>query len=437
MPTNLQDIYLIRRVSGAYQEVPATQFNFLIGDALGTTVLGQSNTGYSEGVSVLGGCGNRASGFFSVIGGGERNCVSTFSHGIVGGGFGNTVCAGGMILGGCGNSLGRDADGGVIVGGTTNFVSGQGLIGGHAPVSAGGTVIGGCVNSALNGGLIMNSVLATARGGSTILGSYASVASGASNVILGGSSMAIYGSSSCVTILNGEQHQAKKTFWGLIAGGLSQCLNNANRSTILLGASNSIVSGAYSAIINGCGNSLIGVGDWCNGGEYNDAGYSTRPTLSGWWRNIDYPETGTTYRYLDSQIAEGHYSQINNGFGNTVCAGMSTVINGYNNFLSGSFYSTILNGVSNTVQGFYSTILNGRENFVQQNANYSLAGGRKSRVLQNHSGAMVLSDSTDRFKDSVGSNTLTLDFTNGIWFKSNINPESISDSLIRASGRFI
>ena len=212
---------------------------------------------------------------------------------------------------------------------------------------------------------------------------------------------------------------------------------NANSSNIIGGNTHSICSGANSIILNGRGNLIKGNGDWCQMWEFNDGGYATRPTTSGFWRNIDFPETGTTTRVWDYQVTDGHFSTIDNGWGNTACAALSTIHNGYNNLLSGAFYSTILNGVSNTIQGFYSTVLNGRENFVQQNAHYSLAGGRKSRVLANHSGAMILSDSTDRFKDSVAANTLTLDFSNGVWFKSNINPESVPDSLIRASGSFV
>ena len=106
---------------------------------------------------------------------------------------------------------------------------------------------------------------------------------------------------------------------------------------------------------------------------------------------------------------------------------------------TGLIYSAILGGTNAQIRGSsYAWMVNSVNSRICSGSACSSIFGGQSVIIDNlHSGSTVLGDGSIRQKISSGPNTLTLDFSSGVWFKSNINPESISDSLIRASGIFV
>lgn len=78
----------------------------------------------------------------------------------------------------------------------------------------------------------------------------------------------------------------------------------------------------------------------------------------------------------------------------------------------------ILAGKGNLVSGNFSLILGGQNNSALA-SNSAILAGSNTTINSAHSGAVVIADSRNSEHLSSGPNTLTLDFSNGVFMKLN------------------
>ena len=138
----------------------------------------------------------------------------------------------------------------------------------------------------------------------------------------------------------------------------------------------------------------------------------------------------------ESNIVSGNYAVVGGGALNTNNGYISTLGGGYNNCIIGN-YASILGGVNNIATGNYSNVLGGSGNRAY-GENSSILAGKYGRVWENHPGATVLGDGQSRMHQSRASNSLTLDFSNGVYMTGSIylDGQNITNNIKNLGGKF-
>ena len=430
--SNLINLFLIKRENGVYSEVSAVDaslqvatsgtVNFGHDSALG----GQSLIGFnwakdSFGSNILGGSKNRVQGALSTIAGGFENLVSGGFYTAIGGGtYNKNYGAQSYIGGGASNCIVSNLA--FIGGGNGNRAQGSlsSILGGeeNETLSYNANAVGGRYNVAgASGGGYQNDLghawYATAVGG------FRNRAASFGSFTFGG------------------QWNLNSGCWSIIEGGAQHAI--CNHPTLgFIGSTGWRANSCNHAIIGGYLHRIVSytgqdgelsMAATILGGQFNRIeGYTTNTTIIGGRSNSLYGN--------DSSIIGGH-----NNFISTRSEHVGMLFGGSNTLeaCTGLIYSAILGGTNAQIRGSsYAWMVNSVNSRICSGSACSSIFGGQSVIIDNlHSGSTVLGDGSIRQKISSGPNTLTLDFSSGVWFKSNINPESISDSLIRASGIFV
>jgi hypothetical protein len=403
---SLRDTYLLvlndpNNPQGGTSMVSASGFGILLG-ATGSVNFGNRTTffrGFAGrydpyGSSILGGDVNALSGDSSVLVGGQGNKVVGTVWAFLGGGKDNSVCVGSAFLGaGQNNKAQAGASWSVIGGGANNYTYGM------ASTIAGGEDGQACTYSSFIGGGRRN--CAGDGGGSPGYGTawYASITAGYGNL-----------STAFGSHIDGGVTNYNSGCWSIIAGG------GYNKICGSSSCFNSIVGGNFNSIITRTGNatptwpSQFAKGHSILGGESNYIeGHNVFSTILGGWAN--YIISGDFDLILSSQNSKicnsSHLSTILGGNSNcidsyNISRCLNTIIGGCQSFILGSNSSAIINSAS-------SRICSG-------NSYSNIFGGRCGQIPVSYTGASLLIDGEFRTKVSSGSNTLTLDFRNGVYF---------------------
>jgi hypothetical protein len=196
--------------------------------------------------------------------------------------------------------------------------------------------------------------------------------------------------------------------WATVCGGGS---NNAGGegSSIGGGYLNSNASKKYCTIGGGYNNECNG--EWATvGGGQNHVCTGSFSTVAGgvygvstnWYSTVGGGNTNT---------ASGEGATVAGGVNNSASAKHSIIGGGSTNTASGE-RSSIVGGLENSVSSVYGTVIGGRKNTCS--GDYGIVGGRRSRSL--HTGALVLSDSTEANVDSTAQDQATFRFGGGFKF---------------------
>ena len=407
---SLKDTYFLvlnqpGNLQGGTSVVSASGFGILLG-ATGSVNFGNSTqffSGYSYpgdppssdpfGSSILGGDRNAISGSnLSTVVGGQCNISSKGFWNVIAGGVGNLLSGGSNFIGaGQFNRIDNCGVCGLIGGGGSNRV-----------YSKGGTVVNAedsrsCSYLSWVGGGRQNCAGDTSNNG---LGSawYSVVVGGAFNHAAGFMSSIFHGQS--------NKNSGENSFIG--AGQFNTISGIGGRP-----CDNSILGGYFNRIVSETGS----FGNRSNAssilGGFNNSicGYSSHSAVLGGSSN-------EVLNSICSLVGGGVGNRINNNLGgsSTILGGISNCINGAIDSGSASLNS-IIHGNSSCILGSQSSsILNSNSSKICY-ANYAtILGGYNATINPSHHGAMILSDSITTNIFSSGSNTLLLDFNNGIYF---------------------
>jgi len=233
------------------------------------------------------------------------------------------------------------------------------------------------------------------------------ITSGSNNYIFGGLANEIKGENSY--IMGGE--------FNFISGSFQKLFTYGGTA---IGDYSSLIGGTFNTIHGGQQNLILG-------GNYNDIFTSATTginTIINSWRSA-IQESSKTNLIINGAYnnASGDYNSIINGFYNKNYGRYNNVLNGYDNTISGA-YSTIINGKNNILNGSSSTVLCGSDNTISKDG--SAVIGNKNYI--DHSGAVLISDSTSRGKYSKDTNSLSIDFANGVYLENQV---SIYDLRLR------
>jgi hypothetical protein len=254
-------------------------------------------------------------------------------------------------------------------------------------------------SSIING--VANEITTSFGSRNNIYGGFGnSISSGSDNFIVGGGSNQIHGTNSYILGggLNYSSGITQKLFTHF---GYAQ----GNYCSIFGGTNNSIFGGDQNLILGGNASIIF---------ESANTGINT--IINSWTSNIS--SGARTNLIIGGAYVQssGDYNTTINGYSNEIYGRYSNIFNGYENYISGS-YSTILNGRINTIEGSNSAVLYGSDNEI--NKNNAIVLGNKNYI--NHSGAVLISDSTSRIKNSQAENSLSLNFTNGVYLENDVS----------------
>ena len=174
------------------------------------------------------------------------------------------------------------------------------------------------------------------------------------------------------------------------------------------------VSGEYSTIAGGWGNTVAGDQSIVGGGHDNAAS-SFNTTIAGGRENSASSSSstigggwGNTTRARGATVAGGDGNTAGDADGSYW---FPTVGGGHDNVASGRS-STIAGGRENTASGHYATVPGGRYNVAS--GDNSFAAGYRARAL--HDGSIILADSNDFDFSSIVPDTFRVRATGGIRF---------------------
>lgn len=363
----------------------------------GDLILGDDNTIiYSDVDTIVGGSGNSLSGNASVVLGGTGNNLQG-DYSFIAGGINNNISGkDSSILNGAYNQItGNDN---IIVGGSGNKIQ-SGIF----------SVIG---NGYQNTVYDSNSFIANGQYNEIYKanipfylpqnGTFSFIGAGFGNKI-SGAQYSFLGAGAANEINNyysflgaGSNNKVNGAYSFIGAGGL----NEVNESFSFIGAGDTcIINGEISAIVNGINNTIENNYCFIGAGENNKI-YSDYSAIVGGINNE----------------ASGTYSFIGGGVGQKNSGSNSVIVGGVSNRIGiSSSHCFIGGGSNNIISNAYSSILGGGDNSIF--ASYANAIGRKINILSGHLGATVISDGQERDHYSRGTNTLSLDFFNGVYLR--------------------
>lgn len=422
---------------------------------------GQNNSVLGGQCNILAGVGNPSN---NVLLGGQNNCIVSGCSNIVGGvnnysllpigggyaikggnvifGLGNRI-AGALntILGGCGNVLAATGYGGWNVGINNNSILGGQYNCTFAPNpwdlnSIIGSIfntdaykfkpfyLGGVFSSTIVGGL-QNKIggsynIIGAGFGHKLVGDQSSIVGGRDNQsnadcssIAGGSMNLMGGRYNFIGVgdCNVIGYEGPYSNWiqddvEVTLGSKFKFLENQKNSfnSILNGKSNIIRLGFFNSIFNGRNNYISGERNIIFGGTRNQILGATDTYISH--------GSGHSMAGCNNSILQGTCNKIGLSSDVSSPGDISPI---WNN----TIHSSILNGNKNTIYGSrYALILNGICNTIQNNSDNTFILGNCATVLAGHTGAAILADGRLIAKNSMGVNTLLLDFENGVYINT-------------------
>ena len=348
-----------------------------------------------------------------------------------------------------------DPFGSSILGGDRNAISGSNLstvVGGQCNISARGywNVIAGGVGNLLSGG--SNFIGA---------GQFNRIDNcGVCGFIGGGGSNRVYSRGG--TIVNAEDSRSC-SYLSWVGGGRQNCAGDTSNNglgsawySVVVGGAYNHAAGFMSSIFNGLYNRNSGETSFIGAGSYNFiSGIEGRPcdnvVVGGYFNRIvtrtgnfgnrsnqssivggtsnsicGYSPISAILGGSSNQILNSPTSTIDGGSANEIfnnINGISTILGGYSSLINGAQNSgsagqnTIMNGAATCIIGSQRAVILSSSNSRICYANYgSIFGGTNTTIQSGHDGAMILSDAVADAKNSSGSNTLLLDFNNGIYF---------------------
>lgn len=348
-----------------------------------------------------------------------------------------------------------DPFGSSILGGDRNAISGSNL----------STVVGGQCNISARGywNVIAGGVGNLASGGSNFIGAgqYNRIDNcGVCGFIGGGGSNRVYSKGG--TIVNAEDSRSC-SYLSWVGGGRQNCAGDTSNNglggawySVVVGGAYNHAAGFMSSIFHGVCNRNSGENSFIGAGSYNFiSGIEGRPcdnvVVGGIFNRIvsqtgsfgnrsnqssivggnsnsicGYSPTSAILGGSSNQILNSRSSTIDGGSSNVICNninGVSTILGGYSSLIDGAQNSgsagqnTIMNGAATCIIGSQRAVILSSSNSRICYANYgSIFGGTNTTIQSGHDGAMILSDAVAGAKNSSGSNTLLLDFNNGIYF---------------------
>jgi hypothetical protein len=224
------------------------------------------------------------------------------------------------------------------------------------------------------------------------------------SAILGGSGNYISGNFD--VIVAGVNNSVSGGFYNFIGGGTGIDITGSSYSSSIGGLNNDIFGSDY-AIIGGGDSNKIEHSDraFIGGGTANHIVGANFSTIGGGQNNIIKDKSsligGGESNEIRFQAANGGYNFIGAGVSNIISGGQSSIAGGNNNVISGSR--------SVTLGGAYQDIA----------ADDAVTAGNYSKVQPTHDGAFVFSDSTTTPSLSSGTNSMVMDFANGVYVNTN------------------
>ncbi len=343
-----------------------------------------SNPNTASGIraAVLGGYGNIASAFDSLVGAGGLNQASGQFAAIVAGFQNSATSRAGFVGGGEANSA--DTDRATIGGGFSNTVSGlEGTVGG------GRTNVAGASRATVAGGI-----------GNQATGIESFVGGGANNTASGWRA----------AVAGGRRNEAI-ALGGFVGGGTD---NDANGEYCVVAGGQLNVSGAAAAthavVGGGEGNSAAGSYSSIGGGQLNSA-TSIHATVAG--GNGNTAGLGATVGGGENNRAFASYSTVGGGRNND--AELSGVVGGGVGNVAGNL-AVIGGGSTNAAPGLAAVVPGGASNTAS--GAYSFAAGYRANASED--GCFVLADRSNPFADLTCDvpNQLVARFASGVVFYS-------------------
>jgi hypothetical protein len=315
----------------------STASNVYGGVIINSTTISQSGTQNYSGI--VGGLGNNItqSAYYSFIGGGFLNKVTSPNS---------------VINGGSCNNISGKVGYSVIGGGRFNTAS-----------NSYSTVGGGRCNTASNYH-------------STVGGGFGNTASNYYSTVSGGRQNTASKSSSTV---GGGRGNTSSGYYSTVSGGYGNTASG-DRSTVSGGRSNT-ASCYVSFVGGGFGNTASCYYSTVGGGSSNTAS-GWMSTVGGGCKNTS-SNTGSTVSGGVCNTSSGIYSVVVGGCKNTA-SGKNSFIGSATDSTASVLNSTVLNGVSNSVSGKYSTIINGLYN-SGTTTNSFIGGGYSGLTLSSYS----------------------------------------------------
>ena len=316
--------------------------------------------------------------------GGPPNVINGYAHNTVPDGvIGGTVSGGGNV--GFPNQVMGDF--GTIGGGLGNEGTGQSVVAGgyNNTTTAYYTAIGGGSDNLATGG---SSTIAGGKRNtthfafSTIGGGSFNTANGLSTTVGGGTANTAHGERS--TVGGGTQNVADG-LESTVAGGTRNEASNAYAA--IGGGIENQAGGRRSAIAGGAGNNAAGEDATIGGGLSNQA-VDRYSTVAGGRAN----RAGTA----NDTVEDARYATVGGGQDN-VAEGLGATVGG---------------GLENMASGDFSGIAAGSGNHAA--GHYSFAVGHRAQIDADHSGALLLADSTAADFASDAANEFAVRATGGV-----------------------
>lgn len=369
------------------------------------------------GTITFGGIQNDASGLYNSILGGNNNIINIINHySFIGAGSGNRLhCTeSSAILGGLNNILtGVESlsTGSIIAGGERNFISG----------------LCSYIGAGKNNKIFSSGKLDPQRVGQFVV---------AQGVGIGGSS------------INGGEDNIISGYNAHIGGGCNNKIPirpfpelppiTINTNSAILGGSGNIALSFQTNVIGGANNKAGYCYASVIGGTGNYA-QGCQATIQGGVNNRSDSPTSSIVGGRCNWISGGAFGNNNNFIGGGNCNVMilsqnSNINGGEKNYMYDSDTSNIFGGCNNSIGNFYSNILGGRNNIANgysttivggiRNSTINLSGSLLlgSNINSTKKSSMVLADGSNRQKNALADNALTVNFCRGIYIKGKESP---------------
>jgi hypothetical protein len=219
--------------------------------------------------------------------------------------------------------------------------------------------------------------------------------------------------------------------FNFIGAGSGNDITGSDYSSTIGGYNNDIFSSDYS-VLGGGKNNLLKDNTACfiGGGVKNEIQDGYASFIGGGDTNKIYSHGSVIAGGVFNLITGDGYSFIGGGEGNSIYSLYGSILGGENNLVSGKS-SSVLGGFENHIYGEFSVIAGGESSRVS--GDYASAIGRRIKIQDSHSGALVLADGQNRDHFSNSEHSATLDFANGVYINTGDLRISAGDVSISGS----
>jgi hypothetical protein len=219
--------------------------------------------------------------------------------------------------------------------------------------------------------------------------------------------------------------------FNFIGAGSGNDITGSDYSSTIGGYNNDIFSSDYS-VLGGGKNNLLKDNTACfiGGGVKNEIQDGYASFIGGGDTNKIYSHGSVIAGGVFNLITGAGYSFIGGGEGNSIYSLYGSILGGENNLVSGKS-SSVLGGFENHIYGEFSVIAGGESSTVS--GDYASAIGRRIKIQDSHSGALVLADGQNRDHFSNSEHSATLDFANGVYINTGDLRISAGDVSISGS----